>query len=194
MADPGTSDARLLARIDDPRAFEVFYRRHMQAVLRFATRRCRTPDEAAELVSVVFLEVRTAAVGYDRLRGAARPWLLGIATHCLADLRGQRARAAEAERRLGGMARLDPDEHAEIEARIDAERLYPRLERALARLSPAERELLTLVEREGLSPAEAARVLGIRPVTARVRLTRARRRVQSELSRRSERPVPKRVM
>jgi RNA polymerase sigma factor (sigma-70 family) len=193
MAEPGTSDAVLLARIDDPRAFEAFYRRHMQAVLRFATRRCRTPDEAAELVSVVFLEVRTAAHGYDGRRGPARPWLLGIAVHCLADQSSRRARAADAERRLGGMARLDPDEHAEIEARIDAERLYPRLQRALARLSPAERELLTLVEREGLTPAEAARALGIRPVTARVRLTRARRRVQSELSHRPEQPVPERV-
>jgi RNA polymerase sigma-70 factor (ECF subfamily) len=193
MADPG-SDAALLARIDDPRAFEAFYRRHLQAVLRFATRRCRTPEEAAELVSVVFLEVRTGAAGYDRRRGAARPWLLGIAAHCLADLRGQRVRALAAEQRLGGMARLDPDEHAEIEARIDAERLYPRLERALARLSPAERELLTLVEREGLAPAEAARALGLRPVTARVRLLRARRRVQSELSGRPEQPVPGKVM
>jgi DNA-directed RNA polymerase specialized sigma24 family protein len=78
MAEPGTSDAVLLARIDDPRAFEAFYRRHMQAVLRFATRRCRTPDEAAELVSVVFLEVRTAGRGYDGRRGPARPWLATV--------------------------------------------------------------------------------------------------------------------
>jgi RNA polymerase sigma-70 factor (ECF subfamily) len=194
MDDPRTSDAALLARIDDPRAFEAFYRRHLQAVLRFATRRCHSPEEAAELASVVFLEVRTAAAGYDARRGAAQAWLLGIATHCLADLRGQRVRAADAERRLGGMASLDPEEHAQIEARIDAERLYPRLQRALARLSPAERELLSLVEREGLSPAEAARALGIHPVTARVRLMRARRRVQSELGQRPERPVPKGVV
>jgi RNA polymerase sigma factor (sigma-70 family) len=103
-------------------------------------------------------------------------------------------RATDAERRLGGMARLAPDEHAEIEARIDAERLYPRLQQALMRLSPAERELFTLVEREGLSPAEAARALGIHPVTARVRLLRARRRVLSELSLRSDQAVPKRVV
>lgn len=193
MADPGTSDAELLALIDDPRAFESFYRRHLQALLRFATRRCHSPEEAAELVSLVFLEVRTGASGYDRRRGGARPWLLGIARHCLADLRGERARAVDAERRLGGMAQLDPNEYAEIEARIDAERLYPRLQRALARLSPAERELLSLVEREGLTPAEAARALGIRPVTARVRLLRARRKLHAELSARAERTMPGRV-
>jgi RNA polymerase sigma factor (sigma-70 family) len=193
MADPGTSDAELLALIDDPRAFESFYRRHLQALLRFATRRCHSPEEAAELVSVVFLEVRMGASGYDRRRGGARPWLLGIARHCLADLRGERARAADAERRLGGMAQLDPIEYAEIEARIDAERLYPRLERAVARLSPAERDVLLLVEREGLKPADAARALGIRPVTARVRLLRARRHLDAELAGGAERPLTGRV-
>jgi RNA polymerase sigma factor (sigma-70 family) len=193
MADPGISDAELLALIDDPRAFESFYRRHLQALLRFATRRCHSPEEAAELVSMVFLEVRTGASGYDRRRGGARPWLLGIAKHCLADLRGERARAVDAEQRLGGMAQLDPNEYAEIEARIDAERLYPRLQRALARLSPAERDLLSLVEREGLTPAQAARALGIRPVTARVRLLRARRKLHAELAGRAERTLPGRV-
>jgi RNA polymerase sigma-70 factor (ECF subfamily) len=193
MADPGTSDAELLALIDDPRAFESFYRRHLQSLLRFATRHCHSPEEAAELVSVVFLEVRTGASGYDRRRGGARPWLLGIASHCLADLRGERARAADAERRLGGMAQLNPTEYAEIEARIDAERLYPRLQRALARLSPAERDVLLLVEREGLKPAEAARALGIRPVAARVRLLRARRKLDAELAGGAEQPLTGRV-
>jgi len=194
MADRETSDAELLALIEDPRAFESFYRRHLQALLRFATRRCRSPEEAAELVSVVFLEVRTGASGYDRRRGGARPWLLGIATHCLADLRGERARAVDAERRLGGMAQLDANEYAEIDARIDAERLYPRLERALARLSPGDRDLLLLVEREGLKPSEAARALGIRPVTARVRLLRARRKLHAELAGRIERALPRRAI
>jgi hypothetical protein len=54
MADPGTSDAEV-RRSEGVRV--VFYRRHLQAVLRFAARRCHSPEEAAELVSVVFLEV-----------------------------------------------------------------------------------------------------------------------------------------
>jgi RNA polymerase sigma factor (sigma-70 family) len=194
VADPGTPDAELLAHIDDPRAFEAFYRRHLQAMLRFATRRCTSADEASELVSVVFLEVRSAAPGYDPNRGAARSWLVGIAIHCLADLRGRRVRAAAAERRLGGMARLDPDEHAAVEARIDAERLYPRLQRALARLSTGEREVVELVDREGLTPGEAALALGIRPVTARVRLLRARRRLRAEVAERHEPTVARRAM
>lgn len=179
------SDAELLAHAEDPASFEQFYRRHIQSVVRFGTRRCRSADEVAELASMVFLEAMTSADGYDHRRGPARAWLLGIASHCLADLHGERRRLAEMRARLGGAAVLNPDEGAEIEARIDAERLYPAARRALARLSAAERDLLLLVEREGLTVADAARALGISPVAGRVRLSRARRRLRQEIDRRS---------
>jgi RNA polymerase sigma-70 factor (ECF subfamily) len=48
--------------------------------------------------------------------------------------------------------------------------------RALAGLAPADREVLLLTAWEGLEPARAARVLGVRPGTLAVRLHRARRR------------------
>ncbi len=54
-----------------------------------------------------------------------------------------------------------------------------RLRRALSRLSDADRELLTLVSWEELTPAEAARALGIAPGTARMRLSRARQRFEA---------------
>jgi RNA polymerase sigma factor (sigma-70 family) len=187
MATRPPSDAELLASAADPASFEQFYRRHLQTVVRFGTRRCRSADEVAELASMVFLEAMTSAHGYDGRRGPARAWLLGIASHCLADLHGEQRRAAEMRRRLGGAAVFTPDEGAEVEARIDAERLYPAARRALARLPAAERDLLLLVEREGISGADAARALGISAVAGRVRLSRARRRLQQELDRR---PAP----
>ena len=73
-------------------------------------------------------------------------------------------------------------------------RLYPQLQRALARLSTGDRDMLELVDREGLTPSEAALALGIRPVTARVRLLRARRRLLVDVAERSEQPVARRVM
>ena len=48
------------------------------------------------------------------------------------------------------------------------------LRRALARLTPGDREVLLLVTWEGLTPAETAIALGIPPGTARSRLHRAR--------------------
>ena len=54
---------------------------------------------------------------------------------------------------------------------------------ALARLSDRDREVLLLVEWEGLRPAELATVLGCREVTARGRLYRARSRFRDAFER-----------
>lgn len=64
-----------------------------------------------------------------------------------------------------------------------------RLAGALARLSESDRELLLLIAWDGLSPAEAAAVLDIKPATARVRLLRARRRLTQALSRERSDPA-----
>ena len=52
----------------------------------------------------------------------------------------------------------------------------PTVRRVLEGLPEADREILALVAWEGLSPTEAATVLGCSGATARVRLHRARRR------------------
>jgi DNA-directed RNA polymerase specialized sigma24 family protein len=52
---------------------------------------------------------------------------------------------------------------------------------ALAEMQDGDRELLMLIGVEGLTPSQAARVLGISSVTARTRLHRARRRLRALL-------------
>lgn len=188
-----SSDSEPVGSLQDAESFERFYREHLQALTRFATRRCRSPDEVADLVSLVFLEARTSAGSFDQNRGTPRAWLLGIAVHCLADMRGRDLRSLELRKRLGGEAAFSHDEYAAVEARIDAERLYPQVRRELLRLSTRDRELLRLVDCDGVSVADAARVLGMRPATGRVRLLRARRRVAGALREQNERPPSKEV-
>jgi RNA polymerase sigma-70 factor (ECF subfamily) len=52
----------------------------------------------------------------------------------------------------------------------------------LRSLSPLDREALLLVAWEDLTPAQAARSLGIKPTAFRVRLLRARRRLKAKLN------------
>jgi len=52
-----------------------------------------------------------------------------------------------------------------------------RLEQGLADLPVAQREALLLVAVEGFSPVEAATIVGVRPETARQRLSRARAQI-----------------
>nr|BFE84297.1 hypothetical protein GCM10020093_068980 [Planobispora longispora] len=58
--------------------------------------------------------------------------------------------------------------------------------KAMAGLTQDEREILILVAWQGLSPRDAAKVLGCSAPTFRVRLHRARKRLQAEL----ESPTP----
>ncbi len=52
----------------------------------------------------------------------------------------------------------------------------------MGELAPDDRELLMLVSWEGLSPAEAAKVLGLSALATRSRLHRARRRLRAQMT------------
>ncbi len=182
MAQNNESDAQLLAQVPAADAVSALYERHVDAVFRFAVRRCRDPEDVADLVSTVFLEVFSAAPSYDARRADARAWLLGIASRCLADQWRSGYRRAELMRRLDAPRGFSGEEHERVEAMLDAARAAPAVERALAeRLTPAERELFLLVAHDGLTVAQAARGLGVSAVAGRMRLTRARRKLRAAL-------------
>jgi len=52
---------------------------------------------------------------------------------------------------------------------------------ALIQLKPVDRDLILLIAWDELTPSEAGQVLGLRPVTARSRLHRARQRLSALL-------------
>jgi RNA polymerase sigma factor (sigma-70 family) len=116
---------------------------------------------------------------FDPRRGTALRWLYGVASRQLANGARERARRVRAELRLAGQRLIEPDDLERIERQIDASAMARQLHRAMAALPPGEREVVELVVREALTPAQAAAALGIRPVTARVRLLKARRKLRA---------------
>ena len=118
------------------------------------------------------LQVRKRVTAHDS--GSALPWLYGIAANVLRRHFREAAVAGAAAHDAG----MDWDA---VEARLDAQAQRGQLRGALSVLSPAERDLLLLVAWEGLSPAEAARAVGISQVAARSRLHRARQRAARAL-------------
>jgi RNA polymerase sigma-70 factor (ECF subfamily) len=183
MSAEESLDADLLAAVPDPDAVRALYARHVDALFHFAVRRCRNPDDVADLVSTVFLEVFSAAASYDRRRGEVRVWLFGIAARCLADQRRSDYRRSELVTRLGTVPELRGDEHERVEAMLDAARLAPSAERALEELTEAEQALFLLVAHDELPVADAARSLGLTPVAGRMRLARARRKLRAAIER-----------
>ncbi len=175
-------DELLAAAGSDESAFVEFYDRHVDRVIGFGVRRLRDPEEVADLVAAVFLAVLRSADGFDPRRGTARAWLYGIAAKVVAEDRRRSAREAGARARLSGRRLLEPDDYAELESRLDAAAGAQRLHAAMAGLPPGDRAVLELVALDQLTVTEAAAALGIRPVAARARLARARRRLRSQLA------------
>jgi RNA polymerase sigma-70 factor (ECF subfamily) len=158
----------------DPDALEAFYRRHIDDVSRFVARRVPDPHAAADVTAEVFLQVIAGAARYRGGPGGARGWLFGIARNVAAAQGRQAVRERAKGSRISGRRLLDADDIARAEERIDAARRAAALGPDLAALPEGERAVLELVAYDGLTVAEAAAALGIRPGTARVRLHRAR--------------------
>jgi RNA polymerase sigma factor (sigma-70 family) len=181
------SDEELLqAAGRDPQAFDELYRRHVEKIVSFAVHRCSSADEIPDLVAAVWLEVIVSADRFDRRRGNAVPWVLGIAANLHASETRRRARQQEAARRLAGQRILDEDDYARLERQIESAAVAPVLREGLARLPAGERAVMELVALDGLTPAEAAEALGILPAAARMRLARARRKLREDLIDRSD--------
>ncbi|MFJ8718212.1 RNA polymerase sigma factor [Streptomyces violaceus] len=173
------------AAAHDPQLFEEFYRRHVDAVMSFVARRVADAHTVADLTAEVFLAALDSAHTYRPGRGDERAWLYGIARNIVSSERRRVARETARDRRISGRRLLEPDDIARLEDKLDAESPGRRALAALERLPDGERAVVELVAVDQLTVTEAAAALGIRQVTARVRLHRARKTLRAEAD-----PVP----
>lgn len=152
--------------------FSRLYHEHGRTILAYALRRVEDREDAADVVAETFL------IAWRRLAevpaGAeARLWLYAVARRVIANLhRSERRRT-----RLGG--RLAESLQTELATQPAPGGEAAEALRAMGGLSGEDRELLLLVSWEGLSPSEAAKVMGVSPLAARSRLHRARRRLRA---------------
>lgn len=159
----------------DPQVFEEFYRRHVDGVTRFVARRVNDPHTVADLTAEIFLAVIDSAHTFRPGRGSEAAWVYGIARNLVSAEHRRTTRRAELGARIAGRRLLDEDDIVRLEERIDAERASRKARAALDDLPEGERAVIELVVIDQLTVTEAARVLNIRQVTARVRLHRARK-------------------
>jgi RNA polymerase sigma-70 factor (ECF subfamily) len=153
--------------------FDQLYRAHHGAVLAYARRRV---DDADDVVAEVFAVAwRSRADVPDE----PLPWLLRTAANHVLHSRRSSSRRSRLWSRAVGQSGPAPD-HADAVARQHDARAT--IIQALAGLAPADQEILRLTAWEELTPDEVAVVLSCSPGTARVRLHRARRRLESALA------------
>ncbi len=160
--------------------FEAVYRENIGPVTAFFARRCRDPQHVADLTSQTFVEAIKSADTFEG-RGTPKAWLIAIARRVYAKHLSDQAAGADLIDQLGGRLVLADDEVEDLAARIDAQRDAKALLQRAACLSGLERDALELVDLMGLTPKDAARVLGVSPNALRVRLFRAHNRLRKEL-------------
>jgi RNA polymerase sigma-70 factor (ECF subfamily) len=154
----------------------ALFQRHADDIHAYASWRVGRQD-AADVVGEVFL---VACRSLDRLRaGEERGWLFGVARNVVLARHRQGAAAAALDERMvtSTVAQHGPDRLAEDVA------LRDQVRRALTALGERDREVLVTAAWFDLSPAEAARVLGVSRPTYAVRLHRARNRFRAAFER-----------
>ena len=171
MADATDSEARLIrASLEgDQDAFAALVRRHQVWVFRLAGRFFRRREEVEEVAQETFLRAWTK-LGTYRHEAPFGHWLTRLCLRCAYDrLRQDRGKTETLDDET-----QFPATAATPDARIEVERL-------LARLPPADRFVLVLLEGEGWSVAEIADRLGWSRVNVKVRAHRARQRLRRVL-------------
>jgi RNA polymerase sigma-70 factor (ECF subfamily) len=170
-------DAELLRSVadGDRSALETLYRRHAGWLLVRLSRRCADPGLVDEVVQDTFVAVWRSAAKY-RGRGEVAAWIWGIGVRRLVD----------AIRRVPRTAVVaDPPEPApalSAEERVLLGVQYGDLAGALDRLSPELRAVVQSTVLDGLTTAEAGRLLGIPQGTVKTRMKRAREQLREEFA------------
>ncbi len=177
-----SDDSELVARLrgGDAAAFDAVYEQLRARLFSFVLRLVRRREPAEDLTQEAWLRLATNSTA---LRADTRlaPWLFTVAHNlCMSYWRSRGVDPT--------MSRaLTMDEHADLAAPSPAASAEGRelgvlLERALASLSAHDREALLLVGVDGMSPADASVVCGLRPDAFRKRLERARTRLGAALA------------
>jgi RNA polymerase sigma factor (sigma-70 family) len=176
MDEPTDAALWQRAAADETAAFGLLFERHVRSVYNYCFRRTGEWSQAEELTAIVFLEAWRRRGDIQLERQDALPWLLGVATNLVRNLRRTRRRYRSAIERLP--RERVADFAVDVEERLDDERQMRAVLRALAKLPRGDQDVLALCVWEGLSYDEAALVLDIPVGTVRSRLSRARARLR----------------
>jgi RNA polymerase sigma factor (sigma-70 family) len=160
-------------RADPDRDAEERFRQvfvHLAALVAYARRRGSRDPEGIAADAMAIAWTRLDVVPEDD----PLPWLFATARNLL---------FAEARRTRPVTTTIQSEQEWEATGLApEALELDSSLVKALQELAPLDREALLLVGWEDLTPAQAATALGVSSGAFRVRLWRARRRLQAKLS------------
>jgi RNA polymerase sigma factor (sigma-70 family) len=176
----GDSELLVLARTT-PRAFAVFYRRHVREVQSFFRRRVGSVETAFDLTAETFAAALVSRARYRPASGAAVAWLFGIAVKKLADAQ-RRGWAEQRARRRLGMERIELSQ-ADI-VRIELLGEQPVASALVELLAPDQRDAVRAHVVDDRSYAEIATDLEVSEAVVRKRVSRGLATVRERMGNR----------
>lgn len=176
-ADDVAHDHKLIARwrSGDQRAATELVERHAPALTRFAVQ-LGVRSDVEELVQDTFVRAFNALDGF-RAESSLKTWLFTILRRLVID------RRRSAARRAPEVEVSDDDASTEYDAldTLVADESIQRIQRAMKKLSPMQREVFTLRVQEGRSYKDIAAILGSSEGAARVHYHNAMRAIKEAL-------------
>ncbi len=151
--------------------------RHLPQIRRWALVATGDVGVAEDVVQEALIRLLRFVHRYDPQR-PFEPWLKTLVLNAA---RGELARRA----RNPVVAEPEPERaapEASLDRQLDLARAATRALDAFGYLSPRQREIVDLVDLQGLSPAEAAQQLQITPGAVRGQLFQARRALRARLA------------
>jgi RNA polymerase sigma-70 factor (ECF subfamily) len=178
LSNNEASDLALIKAVagGDRNAMRILYTRHNLKVYRFILRLIKDPSLAEDLVSEVFLDVWRQAAAF-MAKSQVSTWLLAIARNkAISTMRRRRDERLDE----GALATVeDPADNPH--ALMEHESRTAIVQKCLAQLSPAHREVLDLVYFHEKSIDEIAEITGIPASTVKTRAFYARSHMQKFL-------------
>lgn len=175
MSEPAVQeDIRvMLAAQADPAHFAIIYERYFQRIYLYCLRQIGNPGEAEDLTSHVFIYAFRSLHNYRG--GSVTSWLFRIAYGTVMNyLRATRYR----EVTFGDSAPEVPADVPEPLDEIMKAETHAVVRKLLDRLTPDERELLSLKMDAGLTSQEIGEILGKSPGAVRTQLHRTIKRLR----------------
>ncbi|HEX3534990.1 MAG TPA: RNA polymerase sigma factor [Gemmatimonadaceae bacterium] len=168
-----------LASAGDDAAFTTLVTRYHPAVFRWALTFAWDPDEAEDIAQEVFVRAHRQLSNY-RSDGSLEAWLYSITRTAAWQARRTHKRRlrlalSPAARPLRDVYTTDPG------GRVDRERAARVIMELFSELPQRQREIFDLVDLQGMSPAEAAARTGMKPVSVRANLFKARKAIRAKL-------------
>ena len=171
-------DAELLDRAaaGDRAAFGRLYDRHVRPVYWQAYAVVRDVDDAEDITQDVFITMWNKVRSINLVDESTLPWLLVTARFTALNARRRALKA-----RHGDLDADVRDEGPSVEEEVEGAQVRAEIDKAVAALSPTDRQLYDLCVVGDHTYELAARELGVTHAVVRNRLSRLRSRLRADL-------------